>query len=44
MYTSLSEVCEDEVLDRGVEKEEIAKYIQNLSMGLHRVVACLLYC
>ena len=30
MCCSLSEVCEDEVLDRGREKEENAKYIRRL--------------
>ena len=30
MCSSLSELCEDEVLDRGIEKEEIAKCIRRL--------------
>ena len=30
MCSSLSRVCEDEALDRGIEKEEIAKCIQRL--------------
>ena len=30
MYSSLSEVCEDEDLDREIEKEEIAKCIRIL--------------
>ena len=30
MCSTLSEVCEDEALDEGIEKEEIAKWIRKL--------------